>query len=94
MKLDFEGSGPAYKSYMGAAVSVIFSVMVTIFFFSKLMILIDDSHTTITTNLIVGGLDQSQKFTSENGLFVAAGLTEISNDEGIAEDERYGSIIF
>lgn len=57
MKLDFEGSGPAYKSYMGAAVSIIFTVMVTIFFFSKLMILVDDSHTTITTNLIVGGLD-------------------------------------
>ena len=42
MKVDFEGSGPAYKSYMGATVYYIFWCMLVLFFFSKLAILIND----------------------------------------------------
>ena len=43
MKVDFEGAGPAYKSYMGAAVSIIFIVLSSIFLYSKFMILVNVS---------------------------------------------------
>ena len=57
MKLDFEGSGPAYKSYMGAFISSTYVFMVLIFLYSKLIILVEDSETRITSTLIESGLD-------------------------------------
>ena len=44
MKIDFDGSGPAYKSYMGAVVSIIFICLSSVFLFSKIMTLYNDSH--------------------------------------------------
>jgi len=57
MKLDFEGSGPAYKSYMGAAVYCIFWSMLIVFFYNKLLIMINDNQITVTTNVFEGGID-------------------------------------
>ena len=39
MKVDFDGAGPAYKSYMGAAVSITFIVLSSIFLYSKILVL-------------------------------------------------------
>ena len=94
MKIDFEGSGPAYKSYMGATVYYIFWCMLVLFFASKLSILIDDGQITVTTNVIEGGIDQEQAFSNTDGLFVAAGLIEGGSDATVIDDPRYGSIVF
>ena len=39
MKVDFEGAGPAYKSYMGAVSSMMFIALSSIFLISKIMII-------------------------------------------------------
>ena len=39
LKIDFDGSGGAYLSYMGSFVSIIFIVISAIFLYSKIMIL-------------------------------------------------------
>ena len=94
MKVDFEGSGPAYKSYMGATVYYIFWFMLVFFFASKLSILISDGQITVTTNVIEGGIDQDYAFSNADGLFIAAGLTEAGSSAEILDDPRYGSIVF
>ena len=94
MKVDFEGSGPAYKSYMGAAVYYIFWCMLVLFFFSKLSILINDGQITVTTNVIEGGIDQDYTFSNTDGLFIAAGLFESGSGPDVLDDDRYGSLIF
>ena len=52
MKVDFEGAGPAYKSYMGAAVSIIFIVISIIFLISKILILVNNSQVIITSKVL------------------------------------------
>lgn len=47
---------------MGATISILYILMVSVFLYSKLLILINSSHTVITTNLIEGAIDQSDKF--------------------------------
>ena len=94
LKVDFEGTGPAYKSYMGAAVSILYIIMVTTFLWSKVTILVNSSQTVVTTNLIEGAVDQADIFSNEDGLFVAAGLTEFDNNQAIVEDPSYGQIVF
>ena len=44
MKVDFEGNGPAYKSYMGAAVSIAFIALSAIFLYSKILVLYNVSQ--------------------------------------------------
>ena len=90
MKVDFEGSGPAYKSYMGATIYYIFWCMLVLFFFSKLSILINDDQITVTTNVIEGGIEQSFTFSNTEGLFLAAALTTIGSDAEVIDDPRYG----
>ena len=75
MKFDFEGTGPAYKSYMGAAVSIIFIVISTIFLYSKFLVLYNVSSVTVTSKLVEGALTDHDVFTHEHGLFIAAALS-------------------
>ena len=39
MKIDFDGAGPAYKSYAGAATSIMFIALSSVFLYSKILIL-------------------------------------------------------
>ena len=54
MKIDFEGAGSTYQSYMGATVSVIFFSISAIFLFSKIMVLYNTSSVTVINNFTEG----------------------------------------
>ena len=90
MKLDFEGSGPAYKSYMGATVSIIFIVISATFLFSKILILVNNSHIMITSKLLEDVIGPSDHFSHTDGLFVSAALTEYDDSTEAIEDPQYG----
>ena len=95
MKVDFEGSGPAYKSYMGACVSITFIVLSSIFLYIKISTIYNDSHVSIFSTIAEGALHQSDKFTSKQGLFVAAAITAYDNETELPADlEKYGELIF
>ena len=57
MKVDFEGAGPAYKSYMGAVVSIIFIVLSATFLCSKILVLYNVTHVTVSSKLIEGAIN-------------------------------------
>ena len=76
MKIDFEGAGGAYQSYMGAFVSIVFILISAIFLYSKIMVMLHVSQVTIISNLVEGAYTQDYKFTADEGFFVAAALTE------------------
>ena len=93
MKVDFEGAGPAYKSYMGATVSIIFIVISAIFLFSKILILVNNSHIMITSKLLEDVIQQNEHFSHTDGLFVSAALTEYNDSTEPIEDLTYGELI-
>ena len=68
MKVDFEGLGPAYKSYMGAAVSMTYIFMVLFFLIHKLIILFEDSATSVTSTIVEHAISETEKFTWEDHL--------------------------
>ena len=94
LKVDFDGLGPAYKSYMGAAVSVTYVLMVCIFLFHKLLILFDDSATRVTSRIVENAIHETEKFNWEDNLFVAVALTHFKEEEEIIEDPTYGELVF
>ena len=94
MKVDFEGSGPAYKSYMGATVSIIFIVISATFLLSKILILVNNSHVMITSKLLEDVIENDEKFGYSNGLFLAAALTEYDSSTEPIDDKDYGELIF
>ena len=95
MKVDFEGLGPAYKSYMGACVSIIFIIITLIFFYVKCMTLYNRSHVEITSALAERVHAQDFKFSSEQDFFVAAAITAYDSEtESPADLHKYGELVF
>lgn len=94
MKVDFEQAGPAYKSYMGAAVSIIFILLSATFLYKKLTVLVQNSHIMVTSKLLEDVISQDEKFSNEQGLFVAAALTEYNNESEPIDDPLYGKLSF
>ena len=94
MKIEFEGAGGAYQSYMGALLSILFILLSASFLYSKALVLLHNTAVTVTTNLKRGDIDQSEKFGHQNSLFVAAALTDFSDGAESIEDPRYGEIVF
>ena len=52
MKIDFEGAGPAYKSYMGATVSIIFILISATFLMNKIVVLVTSSQIMIMSKVL------------------------------------------
>ena len=52
MKVDFEGAGPAYKSYMGATVSIIFILISATFLMNKIVVLVTSSQIMIMSKVL------------------------------------------
>ena len=80
---------------MGALVSIIYIVMVSIFLYSKCATLWREGQITVRSNLNEDALDQNYKFTNKEGLFIAAALTAYDNETEEPTDlHKYGEIIF
>ena len=91
-KMKFEGGG-AYVSYMGALCSAIFITISAIFFYSKIMVLIEVSSVTIIPNYAEAALTFDDKFSADDGMLVAVALTKYDGDTEVIEDLRYGELV-
>ena len=87
------GETSNYVSYMGAFLSAIILVTTMIFLYSKAMVLRHASDITIMMNTLEGAISFEQKFTAEDGLFIAAALTEYDSNTEIIEKPEYGELI-
>ena len=95
LKIDFEGQGAAYKSYMGAFISIVFIVITLAFFYIKCLTLYNSSHIVTTDTLAEKVIGETEKFTSEQDFFVAAALTAYNNEAELPPDlHRYGKFEF
>ena len=57
------------------------------------MVLYNSSDVTIFGNYSEGAFTQEDTFTAEEGLFIAAALTEYDSNTEIIEDKRYGELV-
>ena len=85
-------SNNIYLSYMGALCSLILIILVLTYTFSKLMILINSSKIDLVSNYDIGALTYEDKFTGEDGFFVAAALTNYDDETEPLYDSRYGDL--
>ena len=91
MKL--KGNNSFYRSYIGAFCSFILSIFLTMFIVAKLQTLILKSDVDILQNDDDNAIGQTERFSEEDGFFVAAGITAYDKDPNIIEKEEYGEII-
>ena len=91
MKIN-EGDDKIY-SYCGAFLTIILIGITSIFLYSKAMVLYKGTDVTIMGNLAEGAYTYDDTFTADNGLFIAAALTEYNYETEIIEEKRYGELI-
>ena len=83
------------NSWMGVCFTILLNLIMGIFWFQKLTVLIEKKDVDVTSVLVESYLDQTYKFDTEQGFFLAAAITEYdSNTEIIEEPEVYGELIF
>ena len=87
------GGGKKYRSYLGAFLTVLTMITTGIFMYSKAMVLYHESDVTIYMSYLEGALTYEDTFSVDDGLFVAAALTEYDSNKEIIEEERYGELI-
>jgi hypothetical protein len=78
---------------MGACLSILFFVLLVIFVGTKISTLYNKHDVDIMSALDESVIDFREKFTSEDGFFLAAGLTEYDTNPEIIEEARYGELI-
>ena len=64
-----------------------------IFLYDKAMVLYNGTDVTIIGNLVEGAYTHDDTFTADDGLFVAAALTEYDSNPEIIEDKKYGELV-
>ena len=78
---------------MGTFLTIILALLIFMFFYAKLLVIINKNETDIMTAVKEDGLTQDDKFNASNGLFIAAALTEYDSNPEIIEDWRYGELV-
>ena len=73
--MKFEGK-TYLKSYLGAILTVILGFFTASFIITKYNVLVHKQSVQIMSSVEENGIDYDTKFTAENGLFVAAAITE------------------
>ena len=79
---------------MGSILTVISSAIIMMFFYAKLLVILQRHEVDIMTALIENNLTQDDIFGSKDGFFVAAALTMYDSNTEVIEDWRYGELIF
>lgn len=90
--MKFEGGG-AYVSYMGAFCSAIFLSISAVFLFSKVQVMVEKGSVNIVTNTSEGALTFDDKFTADEGMFIAAALTGYDSETEPIDDPRHGALV-
>ena len=92
MKLD--GSQIMQQSYMGAFFTFLMWLIVAVFVYTKAITVILKDEVDIMSALVEYGIDHNYKFSTDQGFFIAAALTEYDrNTEIIEEPEKYGELV-
>lgn len=100
--LDQFAEGPSFKlklgqeklvTFTGALLTILLNIITGVFLYSKIMVLYYESDVTIVSNLAEGALTFDDKFSAEQGLFVAAALTAYDGETEIVEEPRYGELV-
>ena len=77
---------------MGALCSLTLVSISLIFLISKVMILIYSSQIVLFSNYVTDALTFEDRFSAEDGFFVAAALTKYDSDPEPLDDPRYGEL--
>ena len=80
-------------SWCGAILTLVLLTVTIIFLYSKIMVLYKGSDVTIMGNFAEGAFTYEDKFTADDGLFIAAALTEYDSTTEIIEEKRYGELV-
>ena len=80
------------RSIMGSCLTILFTILTLTFTYSKGSVLITKDDVKIMSVTIPGAIDSDFKFSSREGFFAAAALTEFNTDTSIIEDPRYGEL--
>ena len=81
------------RSYCGACLSIILLAVTLIFLYSKAMVLYKGTDVTIIGNYAEGAYTYENTFTANDGMFIAAALTEYDDTTEIIEDKKYGELV-
>ena len=81
------------RSYCGSLLSMILLAVTLIFLYSKAMVLYKGTDVTIMGNFAEGAYTYENTFTADDGLFIAAALTEYNDETDIIEDIKYGELV-
>ena len=74
--------------------SAILGLIMGMFVYTKCIVWIKGKDVDVAQSFIENAIDSDEHFTWENGLFVAAGLTEYSSNTEIIEEAKYGELYF
>ena len=77
---------------MGSFLTIFSSLIVLGFIYTKLVAWKNQADIDIITLIKDSHFDYNEKFSSEEGFFVAAALTEYNTNRTITEDKRYGEL--
>ena len=92
MKLD--NAQGLLQSNMGSILSIIIALTTFLFFYAKVLTIIQKHDVDIISALIDNAIDIEDKFTADDGFFIAAALTNYNSNRTLTEDPRYGKLIF
>ena len=79
---------------MGACMTFILFIILLAFSLTKLLTLINRHQVDIFSFTDERSISYNEKFTSEDGLYVAAALTDSYHNKEIQVEEKYGELIF
>ena len=70
------------------------AVTTFMFFYAKTLSIVQKHDVDIMSALIQDAIGMEERFTAEQGFFIAAALTQYDSDRRLTEDPRYGKLVF
>ena len=92
-KLKLDNRMEVQRSFMGSFCSLLLFLMLGAFVYSKVLIMKENREVDIYTTQRNDVFDTEYKFSSEQGLMMAAALTTYDSSTEIEEDPTYGELI-
>ena len=92
-KLRIDQDKEKLESYGGAICSIILTIIVVLFAWTKVLTLQEKQDVDIMSAMVEGELSFEEKFSEKDGFFIAVALTTYDSDEEITEQKEYGELI-
>ena len=77
MSFNFQGGSSTYRSPHGACISLLVMIITLIFTIERIIVLIDKEDTKFTTTMQYNSLEDTEAFTSDDGLMLAFGVLDV-----------------